>query len=263
MRRSVHTLKLCSLVLFGALVSPIVIAAPAAAAASPQLQTIRSLQQLETISYKAVTAFYLYGVLNRDPQEHKKMQAQISAGDDMVQKLGNKSITPKWTELKHSITSAKFTAEGPETNSINDIDAALTVMAQTTRAAETEQKLAARIAPDKMADLIYDQYVLMEAMTAAYLRKSADAYGGAIVASQGPVVEIDQLADQFSVQLEQLNKHYAKTPQVAEQLKVIITKWTFIKKSFKDYNHDNVPFIVGRYNEQITEKLLAAHASLQ
>lgn len=263
MCRSVSTLKICSLMLFGALVSPTIIAAPVVAVTSPQVQTIRSLQQLETISYKAVTAFYLYGVLNRDPQEYKKMQAQISAGDTMVQKLGNNSVTPKWGDLKRTLNGAKFTADGPDTNSINAIDAALTTLAQTTRTAETEQRLAGKIATDKMADLLYEQYVLMEAMTAAYLRKSADAYGGAVVASQGPVVEIDQLADKFSLQLEQLNRYYAKTSQVTDQLKVITTKWTFIKKSFKDYNHDNVPFIVGRYNEQITERLLAAHEALQ
>lgn len=263
MRRSGNTLKFFSLLLCSALTSPVVLAAPVATVSSPQLQAIHSLQKLETTSYKAVTAFYLYSVLNRDPKEQKKMQAQISAGEAMVQSLDNKNITPKWSDLKRTLTNAKFTADGPDTNSINDIDAALHTMAQTTRALETEQKVEGKIVSDKMADLLYDQYVLMETMTAAYLRKSADAYGGAVVGSQGPVVEIDQLADKFSLQLEQLNRHYAKTPKVASQLKVITTKWTFIKASFKNYNQNNVPFIVGRYNEQITEKLLEAHSALQ
>ncbi|MDI1300314.1 MAG: hypothetical protein PSX71_00195 [bacterium] len=263
MRRFLNTATLCSLMLSGVAASTAAMAAPAATAASPQVQTIRTLQHLETISYKAGTAFYLYSVLNRDPQEYKKMQAQISAGDGVVQKLGNNAISPKWNDFKHSLTAAKFTTEGVADNtSINAIDGALSSLTQTIRTSETEQKLAGKVSTDKMADMLYEQYVLMEVMTAAYLRKSADYFGGSIVASQGPEVEIDLLADKFSQQLLQLNRYYAKTPQVAQSLKEITTKWTFIKNSFKNFNKDNVPFIVGRYNEQITEKLLAAHESL-
>lgn len=262
MRRSWNTLKLCSLML-GTLASPMLMAAPAAQATSPQVQTIRTLQHLETVSYKAGTAFYLYSVLNKDPQEYKKMQAQISAGDSMVQKLGNNTVSAKWNDFKRSLTAAKFTSEGVADNaSINAIDGALSTLTQNIRSSETEQKVAGKLSTDKMADMLYEQYVLMQVMTAAYLRKSADYFGGAIVASQGPEVEIDQLANKFSVQLDQLNRHYAKTPQVALPLKEITTKWTFIKNSFKNYNKDNVPFIVGRYNEQITEKLLTAYEEL-
>lgn len=263
MRRFLNTLTLSSFMLIGVVAAPVVMAAPGTLVASPQVQTIRTLQHLETISYKAGTAFYLYSVLNRDPREYKKMQAQVSAGDGLVQTLGNNGITPKWNDFKHALSSAKFTSEGVADNpSINLIDGALSSLTQTIRTIETEQRLAGKVSTDKMADMLYEEYVLMQIMTSAYLRKSADYFGGAIVASQGPEVEIDVLADKFSVQLGQLNRHYAKTPKVAQSLKEITTKWTFIKNSFKNFNKDNVPFIVGRYNEQITEKLLTAYEDL-
>jgi len=75
-------------------------------------------------------------------------------------------------------------------------------------------------------------------------------------------VEIDQLANKFSQQLAQLNSHYEKNAQVSPTLKEVTTKWTFIKNSFINFNQDNVPFIVGRYNEQITDKLLTAYEQL-
>lgn len=237
--------------------------AGAAPAAGSAVQTIRNLQQLETLSYKAATSFYLYSVLNRDPGQLKRMQGELASGDVLVQKIGVGAVTSRWNDLKRTATSAKFTSEGVADNpSINAVDAALSTLTQSLRSLEAEQRTAGNIATDKMADLLYDQYVLMQVMTAAYLRKSADYFGGAIVASQGPQVEIDQLATKFSSQLDQLNKHYGKNPQVAPTLKDITTKWTFIKRSFMNFNQDNVPFIVGRYNEQITDKLLTAYEQL-
>lgn len=262
MRRPWIILALCPPLLMAAMSSSSAMATPAHAA-NPQIQTIRTLQHLETVSYQAGTAFYLYSVLNRDPQQYKKMQGRISAGDELVQKMGNSTITQKWNAFKRTLSSAKFTSEGVADNaSITVIDGALTTLTQTLRSIATEQRRVGQIATDKMADMLYEQYVLMQIMTAAYLRQSADYFGGAIVAHEGPVVEIDKLADKFSTQLEQLNHHYAKNPQISLALKEVTTKWTFIKKSFKNFNQNNVPFVVGRYNEQITEKLLTTYEQL-
>lgn len=262
MRRTLLALSVCSsLLLTGVLIPPA--AAAEAAAASPQVQAIRSLQHLETVSYRAATAFYLYSVLNRDPQQYKKMQKQITDGDALMASLANPGIAPKWNDFKRTLTSAKFTSEGVADNaSINAIDASLSALTQALRAEENQQRAAGHIVVDKMADLLYEQYVLMQVMTSAYLRKSADYFGGAIVATQGPQVEIDQLAEKFGTQLDQLNRYYAKNPQVSAALKDVTTKWVFIRDSFINFNKDNVPFIVGRYNEQITDKLLNAYEQL-
>ncbi|MGH8492511.1 MAG: hypothetical protein ACRERR_05325 [Moraxellaceae bacterium] len=254
-------MTLCSLSVTGFLLS--VTPAMAASAATTQVQTIRNLQQLETLSYKVATSFYLYSVLNRDPSQLKRMQSELASGDVLVQKVGTGAITSRWNDLKRTATTAKFTSEGVADNSsINAVDAALSTLTQNIRSVEAEQRTAGNIATDKMADMLYDQYVLMQVMTAAYLRKSADYFGGAIVLSQGPQVEIDVLAAKFSTQLDQLNKHYAKNPQVSVTLKEVTTKWSFIKGSFVNFNQNNVPFIVGRYNEQITDKLLTAYEQL-
>lgn len=264
MRRHLIALAL-GLPLAGGLAPTLCAAAPASApaATNASLQTIRTLQHLETVSYQAATAFYLYSVLNRDPQQYKKMQAQLAAGDNMVKTLGNAAINGKWTTFKQAIAGAKFTSEGVADNpSLNAIDAALTALTQALRTQRMEQRMAANVASDKMADMLYDEHVLMQTMTAAYLRKSADYFGGAIVASQAPQVEIDQLANKFTAQLEKLSQHYQKNPEVSATLREVTTKWTFIRDSFINFNQNNVPFIVGRYNEQITEKLLAAYERL-
>ncbi len=262
MRRLLIAFLICPLH-FALLAGSPAVAAPATAA-SPQSQGIHTLQHLETLSYKAATAFYLYSVLNRDPQQYKKMQSLLGTGDAVVQQVGRSNVATQWGMLKRRLTTATFTEEGVADNaSINAIDAALNTLTQTLRTLSTEERAANNVAPDKMADMLYDQYVLMQVMTSAYLRKSADYFGGAIVASQGPQVEIDQLAHKFSSQLEQLSRHYQRNAQISATLKEITTKWVFVRNSFINFNQDNVPFIVGRYNEQITDKLLEAYEKLR
>lgn len=246
----------------GTLTASVSAAAPAAAA-SPAMASIKALQTLETVSYQAATSFFLYSVLNRDPQHLKKAQAYMATGDGLVATLGNPAINGKWTAFKQSITSARFTSEGMAENaSLNTVEASLTALSTLVRSERMEQRQAANVASDKMADMLYEQHVLMQTMTTAYLHKSADYFGGSIVASTGPQVEIDKLAAKFQSQLEQLNRHYAKNAAVAAALREVTTKWTFIRGSFINFNENNVPFIVGRYNEQITEKLLLAYDKL-
>lgn len=242
----------------GAMTASVCAAAPASA--SSAADALQNLQHLETVSYQAATSFFLYSVLNRDPQHMKRTQSSLANGDAMVQRLGNTAITPKWSAFRQAVTSAKFTSEGvADSTSLNTIDSTLTGLTQVLRTQRNEQRLAANVATDKMADMLYDQHVLMQTMTTAYLRKSADMFGGAIVKSDAPEVEIDKLAARFQAQLDQLNKHYARNTAVSALLREVVTKWTFIRGSFINYNENNVPFIVGRYNEQITEKLLAAY----
>jgi hypothetical protein len=237
--------------------------AAAGMASNPQLATLYTLQQLETIAYKSATSFYLYNVMNRDPQRLKKMQALLASGDDLVQKLNISSVSNLWQPLKRNLTKANFTSEGVADNtSINAVDASLTALTQELRQKANEERKAQNFVNDKMADMLYDQYVIMQVMTAAYLRKSADYFGGAVVASQGQQVEIDKLAEKFSTQLQQLSQHYQKNPKISDALRVVTTKWGFIRKSFINFNQDNVAFVVGRYNEQITEKLLDAYETL-
>lgn len=258
MRRLLLALAV-SISVSGTMTASVCAAAPAATSSSA-VETVKALQQLETISYQAATAFFLYSVLNRDPQHLKSAQAHMTVGDALVQKIGSPTITTKWTALKQSIGSAKFTSEGvAENRSLIAIDVALTGLTQAVRSTRMEQRLAANITTDKMADMLYDQHVLMQAMTSAYLRNSADYFGGSIVQSDMPPVEIDKLANKFQAQLDQLNRHYARNAAVSALLREVVTKWTFIRSSFINYNENNVPFIVGRYNEQITEKLLLAY----
>lgn len=258
MRRLLIALAV-SLSVSGAMTASVSAAAPAAASSTSQ-DAAKTLQHLETVSYQAATSFFLYSVLNRDPGHLKKAQGHLATGEGYVQQLGNASITAKWNAFRQSVTSAKFTSEGVAvTESLNAVDGALTTLTQAVRSLRMEQRVSANVTKDKMTDLLYDQHVLMQAMTTAYLRKSADYFGGAIVASSAPVVEIDLLANKFSAQQDQLNKYYAKNQAVAPLLREVSTKWSFIRGSFINFNENNVPFIVGRYNEQITEKLLAAY----
>ncbi|MES2917600.1 MAG: hypothetical protein V4729_03165 [Pseudomonadota bacterium] len=247
----------------GVLTASVSAAAPAAAA-STSTASIKSLQQLETTTYQTATSFFLYSVLNRDPQHLKKSQAYMAVGDGLVASIGHAGISAKWAAFRQAINSTRFTSEGmAESDSLSAINGTLTALTQAMRSQRMEQRAAANVATDKMADMLYDQHVLMQVMTTAYLHKSADYFGGAIVQSNAPQVDIDKLAAKFQGQLDQLNRHYAKNKAVAPALREVTTKWTFIRNSFINYNENNVAFIVGRYNEQINERLLLAYDKLQ
>lgn len=236
-------------------------ASPAAAVASPAVKAIQALQKIETVSYRAATAFYLYNVLNRDPQQFRKMQTMLAEGDVLLGQTGNAALQLKWDELKRACTSAKFTSEGvAENESVNAVDTALSNLAGALGANISEQRAKGNVIVDKMAAMLYDEYVTMQIMTAAYLRKSADYFGGAIVSSQSGEIEIDQLAIKFGSQLDQLNRYYGKHPKIGPLLKEVTTRWVFVRNSFIKFNENNVPFVIGRSNEQITDKLLAAYS---
>jgi hypothetical protein len=238
-------------------------AATTATAANPAIHTILNLQGIETVAYRTTTAFYLFSVLNRDPQQFRKMQTLLTEGDGLINKAANPALTLKWGELKKACTSARFTTEGvAETASLNAVDVALNNLALAVRSNINEQRTSGKVAVDKMADMLYDQYVTMQIMTSAYLRDSADYFGGGVVFTDSDSLEIDKMAAKFDSQLNQLNKHYSKNTKIAPLLKDITTRWVFVRKSFINYNEKNVPFVVGRYNEQITNKLLQAYALL-
>lgn len=246
----------------GTLTAGVAAAAPAKTASTVPA-SINSLQQLETVTYQTATSFFLYSVLNRDPQHLKKAQAFMASGDSLVASIGDGGINTRWNAFKQAITSTRFTSEGmAENSSLNVLNEALASLTQAVRSKRMEQRAAANLASDKMADMLYDQHVLMQVMTTAYLHKSADYFGGAIVQSDTPQVDIDKLAAKFQSQLDLLNRYYAQNKGVATALREVTTKWTFIRNSFINYNENNVPFIVGRYNEQINERLLRAYDDL-
>ena len=227
-----------------------------------QARNRHNLQDLGASSYKAVTAFYLFCALNRDPEQLKKMQAQFQEGDALVKKLNDGDIADKWGKLKQAAASAHFNDEGIVAPvSIHAVDAALDNLTQNLSSAKEQKLLTGNISADKMADMLYDEFVLMQTMTTVYLHKSTSNQSDSSVTtgpSEDPQENIDSLSNRFTSQLGQLNRYYGQNPQVGAILKEVATKWAFIKGSLVNASHENVSFIVGRYNEQITDRLLTA-----
>lgn len=249
--------------------SQLLFTAPSAWAASenaarPELKTFFTLQKLETTSYQAATSFYLYSVLNRDPQQYKKMQTKITTADEMVKSLNKADVSAQWEALKRTLLNANFTSDGVADNpSLIAVDTALNQLTKNLRKLDAEERNTHKVKSDKMTDMVYDQYVLMQLMTAAYLRKSADYFGGSVTGTRGSeTIDIEKTAKKFTSQLDQLRYHYAKNPEISKTLKEVTTKWVFIRGSLINFNQESVPFIVGRYNEQITERLLNTYEKL-
>lgn len=252
-------------ILTGLLITPpyqLALAAPAVsttAATNPFISVIHNLQKVETLAYRASTTFYLHNVLNRDPQQLRKMQAALSEGDQLIALIGNPALTLKWGELKTACTSTKYTKDGaPESASLNAVDNTLSSLVTAVEANISEQRNTGKITIDKMKGMLYDQYVTMQIMTSTYLHDAADSFGGGVFYTESDSVDIEELAKKFDTQQAQLSKYYSNNPQVSLLLKDVKTRWVFVRKSMVNYNEKSAPFVIGHYNEQITNKLLQA-----
>lgn len=109
-------------------------------------------------------------------------------------------------------------------------------------------------------DPLQEQAILMQRITAGYVRESASLDGGSAIYDSANDLEqsVDSLAAEFRQQLQALDQRYAGQPLVRARLKQVATTWNFIEKPLQHYKEKSVPFIVVRYSNTIVADLTAA-----
>lgn len=96
---------------------------------------------------------------------------------------------------------------------------------------------------------------IMQRMAAAYIEQAASAFG---TASRGQSDEkpVDQLAREFSQELDKLSLESGDNPTTQVMINQVRRRWSFIKQSMLNYKENSVPFLVHRYANAIVDDLL-------
>lgn len=233
-------------------------------------EQVKALQELETLSYKLATNYFMYTVTERNPQQRKKLDTLIMQADQMVTSANVTSISSGWSGYKSALNTNPYNKNNEvDQNILSNIDQNLQPLASSIKSAVGSAKAAARLSNDINADLIYDDAVLMESLTAEYLRRAADPMGGSIVASSsnasganGQEQDPEQMALRFSTDITKLMQVYKDKKEIYSDLKDAYRYWGFIKNRMIDFNSKSVPYIVATYNEKITAKLQDAYGKV-
>ncbi len=232
------------------------LAHPAYAVLDTQLQ---NLQTIETDAYKMATHYFMYSVTDRSPEEQDKLNSLIAQTQTLVDQTRDSKIEAAWQGYHHAVT-------------VNPTDSQGLVVEDTLINVQKEMKplitavessiAAAHLPSNNSSGLIFQQSVLMERMTAEYLRRASDTMGGSIVANTGGNTEDpEQMAVQFTKNMDSLLHAYEGNKNVYEHLWVAYRYWNFIKGRMIDFNSKSVPYIVSIFNTNITVQLNDAYSA--
>lgn len=234
-------------------------------AAEPQaLLAAVNLQRLQ--SYQLQMQFHLLSLEDADPQVAAQMQAtakqfaqqveqldelggglaldaevlalQAQARDFQRWVLANEVLTQGWVSVN---TSNAMSSSGVALNQ------AYSHMLSTLRARGGS------------VEPLLEQAILLQQITAGYVRESSSLDGGGAIYDNARDVElpVDRLALQFRQQLTSLQQQYASNPATSQHLQQIAMRWKFIEKSLLNYREKAVPITIVRYSDKIIELLLA------
>jgi hypothetical protein len=120
---------------------------------------------------------------------------------------------------------------------------------------EDTVKKTANYRPHAQVELVRIATIRMEQMMSSYAGRSSSNVSQV---AQGAEADdpLDVVAEQFSKQLDQLKQSQANTADTRKLLDGVLTKWNFIKKSYVNYNENNVSFVANLYSKRIVEDLI-------
>lgn len=222
-------------------------------------QALQDLQRLQLVTYRTGVAYYRYALQDRNPMHHKTMETLLNEGDQIVTRAGLVNLQAKWNSYKTVALRPPYTSGMADPILMREQDSAQDEMLKVIKSAISGARGVARSAAARGADLLFDQAMLMELINNVYLRRSADVYGGAVVATSSSDIDPAKLADEFEHNMATLQKQYAANTDTSNALRSALVKWKFIRNSIRNPNEKQVPFVVATYSGQITDRLLEAH----
>lgn len=112
------------------------------------------------------------------------------------------------------------------------------------------------------SDALQEQAILMQQITAGYVRETSSLDGGGAIYDNARDLElpVDKLALQFRQQLSALDQQYAGQTAVKQRLQKVASNWKYIEKSLLNYKEKAVPLVVVRCSDKIIANLTAPAA---
>lgn len=226
---------------------------------------VESLQRERLTAYRLMTQFHRMTLEEGSPSSKAAMQkasAEFSENTKTLVALANAQGLSDWAaELQQlaprfqQLAEANRIAEDGhlDFHTINDLASSgheLIAHLETQQVNQTGQ-------PDSQVNPLLEQAVLMQRITAEYVRSSAAVDGGSAIYDSAQDYEqaVDQLASAFSQDLLKLDNQFSDSAEVSQRLDSVEVTWRFIEKPLMNYQEKAVPLLVNRYNERIVSLL--------
>ena len=238
-------------------------------AAEPQaLLDAVNLQRLQ--SYQLQLQFHLLSLEEADPQVATQMQATAKQFALQVERLNELSVglaldaevlalQAQARDFQQWVLANEVLTQGwVSINTLNAMSSSGVALNQAY--SHVLDSLRAQGSHD---DPLLEQAILLQQITAAYVRESSSLDGGGAIYDNARDVElpVDQLAVQFRQQLTLLQQQYADNPATSQRLQQAVMRWAYIEKSLLNYRKKTVPATVVRYSGKIIDILLAPATS--
>ncbi len=253
----------------GLFLSLVLIAPFAQALSAEQAKPILGqLHRVQINAYQAINAYYNFSLNPGDKEIHIEINKEMDDLESILSTLesaeGILDIQSELTVINESWVKYKDLLKTNIDDAINlgypDLRLAAD-MAQANidlvGAVERAYEKAENLSGFKPADLVValrDSKLLLASMMTKYSARSASNVSQIF---QGAKTEepMDVQAERFDKRLAELMKSELNKGESAAVLDSISSKWNFIRNSYKNYNENNVSYVVNLYSYRIIDAL--------
>ena len=235
---------------------------------------LANLHQLRVESYLAINAYYNFANSNGDKSIAAEANSTINRIDGLLKQV---AAVPEATEVQADLTRLNEQWKryrGLLDTNLKDIvklgypDLRLTVemgqanidfVAALSQTGDNVKKVS-NYQPAAMVELTREATIKIEQMMTAYAARTASNVSQ-VAQGADTDIPIDQMAKEFSDQLEKMRTASAQESETLKLVDGIITKWNFIKGSYINYHENNVSYVSNLYSKRIIESLQQLESS--
>ncbi|MFZ3186208.1 MAG: hypothetical protein WA173_18935 [Pseudomonas sp.] len=241
--------------------------------ASNEPEELLKLHQLRLAAQKSLGDFYMLNAMEGDLRYARLIKESLQAGHALLEKIktmpgeGSKALLAQleqqWSAYESELN---LLTETLKTQGYTDLQPVADLATRSQQLLALSTELYSKIQQESgsnvpaLTQLSRDESLLMETISVSYAARSASVGGSFIGFGGENGKSIDQLANEFDINLNKLEQAPQNTAETRQAVAAIIVKWRYIEKSLKNYNEKSVPFLINKYSNRITDGLEAVSA---
>ncbi len=254
--------------MFSVLVSPV--SATAATISEEEANSVLSaLHKAKVEAYLAINAYYSYSMTPGDKAIAAETSGKLQELGGLLKQIdsapGIKELPTEWTQVRDKWktfgrlldTNRRDVAKQgfADLRMVVDMAQANADFVNALENTSEQLKQVSGVQPKPLVDQVRKATLKIEQIMTAYAARSASTV---VQAVQGAKTEepIDVLAQQFSEQLDSLQKATSSNANTHKLVDSISAQWGFIKGSYLNFNEDTVAYAANLYSRRIIDKLL-------
>ncbi|WP_020409419.1 hypothetical protein [Hahella ganghwensis] len=229
---------------------------------------LEHFHHLQIHAYQAINSYYNFSLNPGDKELHSQILTEMSDLENALTTLESSagivdiqgelaSVNEQWVKYKDLLNTNIEDAIKlgyPDLRLLADMaQSNIDLVGSIERAYDRAQDLSG-FKPSNLVSALRDSKLLLVSMMTKYSARSASTVSQIF---QGAKTEepMDVQADRFDKRLAELMKTDLNKGESAKLLDSISTKWNFIRNSYKNYNEDNVSYVVNLYSYRIIDAL--------